>query len=327
MTYHATAALKEVFLHGPEWLRYWARVDLFNESDEDPGVKSDRQAMLASSLVQGLVNELIKWPGNVLNSHKSAGHLLHKLAFLAELGYTMRDPGSAQITDAILAKPSPEGPLQVLMNIPTQFGGSGKDEWQWALCDAPLLHYALVKMGLGEEPAVHRGIEYMTGLVRNNGWPCAAGAGLGKFHGPGNKNDPCPYANLIMLQLLALNANWRDSPACHYGVESQLALWEQRRDKHPYIFHMGNDFCKLKMPFVWYDILHVVEVLSKFPWARKDDRLLDMASQMAAKADDQDMYKAESIWTAWKDWDFAQKRSPSPGLTFFTLRALSRLDN
>jgi hypothetical protein len=30
-------------------------------------------------------------------------------------------------------------------------------------------------------------------------------------------------------------------------------------------FYMGTDFCKHKVPLVWYDILHVVDVLTQFP--------------------------------------------------------------
>ncbi|NTW90442.1 MAG: hypothetical protein HGA35_00625 [Erysipelotrichaceae bacterium] len=40
-------------------------------------------------------------------------------------------------------------------------------------------------------------------LVRENGWPCAVSKELGKFRGPGRKEDPCPFANLAMLKALS----------------------------------------------------------------------------------------------------------------------------
>ena len=34
------------------------------------------------------------------------------------------------------------------------------------------------------------------------------------------------------------------------------------------MFFMGTDFRKLKVPLVWYDLLHVLDVLSSFPWLK-----------------------------------------------------------
>ena len=91
------------------------------------------------------------------------------------------------------------------------------------------------------------------------------------------------------------------------------------------LLHQGNDFRKLKAPLVWYDILHVLEVLSQFPWLRQDERLLAMLVTVKAKADPEGYYVPESTWTAWKDWDFGQKRAPSRWLTFLVWRSIERL--
>jgi hypothetical protein len=87
---------------------------------------------------------------------------------------------------------------------------------------------------------------------------------------------------------------------------------------------MGTDFRKLKAPLFWYDILHVLEVLSQFKWVKKDKRFKEMMSLVTSKADKDGRYIPESIWTAWKDWDFTQKKIPSPGLTLFVQRILKR---
>ena len=71
------------------------------------------------------------------------------------------------------------------------------------------------------------------------------------------------------------------------------------------------DFSKIKAPLIWYDILHVLDILSYFKWARKDKRFKDMLSVVESKADDDGRYVSESVWTAWKDWDFSQKKVPS----------------
>jgi hypothetical protein len=88
---------------------------------------------------------------------------------------------------------------------------------------------------------------------------------------------------------------------------------------------MGTDFRKLKAPFVWYDILHVAEVLSHFSWVHDDARFVEMLVLINSKADEQGLYTPESIWTAWKGWDFGQKKLPSQWLTFLIYRINRRV--
>jgi hypothetical protein len=212
------------------------------------------------------------------------------------------------------------------MNIPESFGGSGEDMWAWALCDAPVTLYSLLKLGLGADARVRKSLEYLMGLVRENGWPCAVSPELGNWRGPGRKADPCPYANLVMLKVLA-QSEWRDSPAVQAGAETALKLWTESKDRHPYMFYMGSDFRKLKAPFIWYDILHLLDVLTQFPWLKGDPRLEEMKTIVTAKSDLDGRYTPESVWKAWSEWDFGQKKTPSRWLTFLIQRILFRMDN
>lgn len=313
-------------LEGEPWVEYRARRDLLGQSEKDPQVRSARKAMLADARVRNLVKELSVWPWTVISSHKSAGQPFHKLTFLADLGLGANDPGVDTIIERILTHRSDEGPFQLPVNIPTHYGGTGRDQGAWALCDAPLIVYALVKFGLKKEPAVKKAIEHLVGLSRDNGWPCAVSKELGKFRGPGRKDDPCPFANLAMLKALSEIEEYRDSPACRIGADTLLSLWSKSAVQHPYMFFMGTDFRKLKVPLVWYDLLHVLDVLSRFPWLGKDKRLFDMLGILKGKADREGAYTLESIWTAWKDWEFGQKKEPSRWLTLTAWRTLRRVD-
>jgi hypothetical protein len=168
-------------------------------------------------------------------------------------------------------------------------------------------------------------VAHLTGLIRQNGWPCAGSPELGKWRGPGKKDDPCPYANLIMLKLLAQLPEYADSPAAHAGAETALDLWTHSREQHPYIFYMGTDFRKLKAPLVWYDVLHLCEVLTRFEWLRGDPRLLEMAAVIRDKADPLGRLTPESVYKPWEGWDFGQKKAPSRWLTLLGWRVLLRL--
>ncbi|MCL5934994.1 MAG: hypothetical protein M1543_00610 [Firmicutes bacterium] len=311
-------------LEGPPWVEYRTRLDLLEQPEDHQPVLAARQAMLAHPQIQGLLAELAAWPGRILSGHKDAGHPLHKLTFVADLGLRAGDPGMDRIIARILERQSPAGPFQVLMNIPTRYGGTGEDQLAWALCDAPLIVYALTKFGLGEAPRVQAVVRHLAGLIRTGGLPCAVSPELGKFRGPGRKDDPCPYANLVMLKALSQTVEWRDSQASRTGAETLLSLWTRSREVHPYMFFMGTDFRKLKAPLVWYDILHVAEVLTWFPWVREDPRLREMVEVVKIKADQEGRFTPESVWKAWGEWEFGQKRLPSRWLTLLALKMLKR---
>ena len=314
----------EWLLQGEPWVQYRTRVDLIGQTKTDAEVVRARREMLADPKIRVLLAEVSDWPGTVLNSHRSASQPFHKLSFIAELGLDISDPPVKKIVSKVMQHQSEQGPFQLTTNVPVHVSGSGKEEWAWALCDAPIILAALIRMGMSDDPQVATALEYLNGLIRENGWPCAVSPELGNFRGPGRKRDPCPYATLVMLQVLAHVPELRESKSAQIGVETLLTLWDESEVQHPYMFFMGTDFRKLKAPLFWYDIVHVLDVLSYFPCARKDKRFHQMLTFLQSKANGHGQYIPESVWTAWSDWDFGQKKIPSRGLTFFVLRVLSR---
>jgi hypothetical protein len=317
--------LMDWLLAGPTWVRYRALIDLLGTAEQDELTISARRQMLNVPQIGELINNISNWEKVSLRRHNDADHPLHKLAFLADLGIQMTDTGMEEIFNQILAHQSAEGPFEVKLNIPAVFGGSGKDEWCWTLCDAPLLLWCLVKFGLGSDTRIERGIGYLISLVRENGWPCASSPSLGKFRGPGKREDPCPYANLLMLKLLGSMDEYQGSEPVMKGLQTALALWENRQDQHPYLFRMGDDFCKLKAPLIWYDILHLADVLSYFHQIYNDKRFLEILSIIRSKADPSGAYTPDSVWMKWKGWEFAQKKEPSRWVTLIIARIEKRI--
>jgi len=127
-----------------------------------------------------------------------------------------------------------------------------------------------------------------------------------------------------MLKAMALT-EWHKSEACEAAVEAQLALWKKRRERHPYMFYMGKDFTKLKAPLVWYDLLHVLDVLSQSPWVLRDSRFEGMARLLASYADENGRFTAQSVWKPWAAWEFGQKTEPSRWVTLLATRVLKRV--
>lgn len=310
---------------GQPWVRYRAMLDLLDKPEEDSEVKEARQEMLAHPQVQGLIEELREWPGYSLKRHNDAKHPLHKLTVLADFGVRASDPAMPWIVKGVMTHQSPEGAFQVTAQIDPRYGGTEEVEWTWMLCDAPIILYSLLSFGLQKNEAIQRAVEHLIGLIRDNGWPCAASPDLGKFRGPGRKGDPCPYANLIALKTLAQVPEMRDSEAAHIGAEMLLGHWKHQKERKIYLFGIGTDFRKLKYPFIWYDILHLTHVLSRLPFLKNDPRLQAMVETLIAQQDERGCFTASSVWMAWKGWEFGQKKEPSPWLTLATLRVIKRL--
>jgi hypothetical protein len=49
-----------------------------------------------------------------------------------------------------------------------------------------------------------------------------------------------------------------------------------------------------------------------------------MVETITAQADEEGRYTATSMYRAWKSWSFADKKHPSPWLTFLVLRVVKR---
>ena len=310
---------------GEPWVRYRTMLDLLDLPENDHEVRESRHEMLTHPKVQALIAEVAAWPSTAIKRHNDASHAIYKLSTLADFGVRVEDPGLAPAIESVLAHQSPQGAFQSLVNVPKAFGGTGNDQWTWIACDAPTLLYTLIAMGLGDDPRVQRAVDHLVSLVDENGWRCVCAPELGKFRGPGRKADPCPIANVYALKALSLVPELLDSPATRTGAEMLLWQWEHQRERKIYMFGIGTDFRKLKYPFVWYDSLHVVDVLSRFPFVHADPRFHEMVGVITEQADENGRYRASSMYRAWKGWEFADKKSPSHWITYLVLRIRKRM--
>jgi hypothetical protein len=180
-------------------------------------------------------------------------------------------------------------------------------------------------MGVGDDPRARQAIEHLAALATGSGWRCVAAPELGKFRGPGRKDDPCPIATSLALKALAHVPALADSPATRAGAEMLLWHWEHQAERKFYLFGIGSDFRKLKYPFVWYDILHVADVLSRFPFVLGDPRFREIVQSLTTQPDGAARYTAGSMYQSWRAWSFADKKAASPWLTLLVLRIVARV--
>lgn len=321
----SATALRQWILESDEpWTRYRFLADVEPAASADDIARA-REDMIAHPAVRGLIERAAHWPGHPLKRHNDAAHLLYALSTLADFGLTADDPGIADLIEAVAGHFDGEG-FETYMWLP-RFLTKGREDaeaWAWVLCDAPTLLYSLLAFGLRSSD-VDRAAAALVDRVSDNGWRCGAASSLPKFSGPGRKGDTCPMATTYALKALSLLPEYHDSLAVASGIEAILEHWEHQKDYKLKMFGIGTDFRKLKYPFVWYDILHITDVLSRFPEVRRDQRLGEMVDEITAQAGPDGRYRAGSMYRAWNGWSFADKKNASPWLTMLVLRMQRRL--
>ncbi|MGI6349542.1 MAG: hypothetical protein GX245_01445 [Eubacteriaceae bacterium] len=305
------------------WLKYAIRLHLCREPKDS--LAEVKNAALADSRIQNYLADVAHFHSVLVTNHKNPDLPIQKLLFLLDLGFDTTVPQINSAVEQILQHQDEHGIYQSMTNIPKHFGGMGEDVFGWCLCDAPLLLLALFKAGLDYRKYIKPGVDHLVSLCRTNGFPCAVSCELGKFRGPGKKEDCCPYATLIMADLLSHIPEYHDSQAALTSVKALLHLWENSLEQHPYMFYTGTDFRKLKAPSVWYDIVSVTGVLSKYEFVHKDPRFLEMIRHIKSKQDKDGLFTPESVYQKSKGWDFGQKKEPSPYLTYLCCLIFDRL--
>ncbi len=287
-----------------------------------PRAASCKARLYADGRINGIIAELNDWPGTVLSSHRSARQCFHKLALLADLGIEADHPGMKTVIGKVLEHRDGNGVPLLPMRIGEGHGGTGETARAWALCDAPTTLYALITMGYRDDGIV-QAVEYLAGRRQGQAWGCVVSEALGSWRGPGKKADPCPYATLIMVKLLLAFDPERYAGAITDGAGELLRLWAHSLTEHPYIFYMGNDFRKLKLPFIWYDVLHVVEVLSRIPALRSSKAFTEMLGVVCGYELAGGGFIPGSVYQEFNGWDFGQKKAPSEwlGLRVALIRA------
>lgn len=306
------------------WLKYAIFLHVCRKPrDELIEIKNEA---LTDGRIQNYLIDIANFHGKPVTNHKNPDLPIHKLLFLLDLGFDIDVPEIKAAIDEILKHRDDNGVYQSLTNVPKHFGGTGVDMFSWCLCDAPLLLLALLKAGVDYPGFIKPGVDYLVSLSRDNGFPCAVSQEQGKFRGPGRREDCCPYATLIMADLLSYIPEYQSSSSATTSVEALLSLWEGSLEQHPYMFYMGTDFRKLKAPSCWYDIVSVASVLSKYRFVHHDPRFIKMIDMIKDKQNEDGLFIPESIYLKLKAWDFGQKKSPSPYLSYLCLQIFERLE-
>lgn len=104
-----------------------------------------------------------------------------------------------------------------------------------------------------------------------------------------------------------------------------LSCWVRRAEPYrPVGFGIGSTWDKVQYPLVQYQLLKTVDTLSLLPEVRTDPRYGEMVERLKGKQDADGRWRAESVNKSWAPFDFGQKKTASPWITFLAVRVLLR---
>lgn len=207
-----------------DWLQYAIRVNVLKEKKQD--ILELKNNILKNDKIKSYLSDITNFHDTLVSNHKNPILPVYKLMFLLDIGLDCSVPEIEKAINEIMKHKDKNGIYQSLTNIPKHFGGSGEDTFGWCLCDAPLLLHVLIKAGIDYEKYIQEGVDYLISLYDNNGFPCIVSSELGKFRGPGRKDDCCPYATLIMLDLLLNIPEYKYEGVTKNLATEILSLWD-----------------------------------------------------------------------------------------------------
>jgi len=127
-------------------------------------------------------------------------------------------------------------------------------------------------------------------------------------------------AGLFALEVFSLIPELKESAA----AKNAYTPLEFHKDygKSMYYFGRSKKFWTLKYPFVWYNALYLAEVLTRFEFLKNSELVKELIAWIENSQDEDGRFKPTSMFRAYKEWEFADKKQASGWITFLCCRIL-----
>jgi hypothetical protein len=304
------------------WTQYRTLVDLEGLSPDDKSLVLLKKAIQEHPLVQTLIQETQKWFCNLPKRHDDARMSHYQLRMLSDMGLTLDDPQIASIVQ-MAKKHREDGTFAIRQALPArgqQPVTEDLDEWHSLPCDAPQISATLWSLG-DRSPELQESItRILHRWSQDGGWFCHLFFVESQFkkHSAG-----CMISAIQTLEILSQQTDGVHHPAFAQAVKA--LEYHKGMGKSLYYFGRSKKFWTLKYPFVWYNSLYLGEVLSRFPSLHQNPLLVEILDWLLDSQDEEGRYRPTSMFRHYKGWDFADKKQPSPWITYLVYRILKRV--
>lgn len=310
-------------LEGCPWAKYRTIIDLLDVPKTSKQVLDAKKDMLNNPNIISLIADTAQWFPTAATRHSDSKISHYKLRVLNDFGLTINDHGITEIINKV-CEHTEDGLFSFRQELPQKGKGFQKpnpntDEWHALPCDSPLITYSLLCME-HRTASVMQSIEIIKEKWSNNkGWFCHFFFVESIYK---KLQIGCPMAGLMALEVFSQIPELKES---QYSKNAYDPIkFHRDYGKSMYYFGRSKKFWTLKYPFVWYNALYLAEVLSRFDFLKNDELLEELINWIEDSQDDDGKFTPTSMFMNYKGWDFANKKEPSPWITFICCRILKR---
>jgi len=306
-------------LSGEPWVAYQTRINLFHENLAVDVEAEYKRNIISSGKIQGLVHELQYYFPKTATRHTDSKLSHYKLRMLSDFGIAEKD-GMSKIIEEVGSHTN-NNLYSIRQQMPLR-DADPSVEWNALPCDNPVILYALIKMG-----AHNSNIDNQVSLLKEKwttpqGWFCHLPFVEGQFK---KEHIGCPMAGLVALEVFSQYKELKDSSYAQNAYQTIRRHYDS--GKSIYYFGRGKNFHTFKYPYVWYNALYMADVLTRFDFAKREPLVVDLIDWIEANADTDGTYTPTSIFVEYKDWDFGNKKAPSPWITYVCYKILDQFYN
>jgi len=311
-------------LNSNPWTKYRTLLDLLNQPLSSDDVVQAENDLSNHHQIQSLISETADWFPQSITRHNDAKICYYKLQMLVDFGLTVKNKGIKELIPKIIEHTDNSfyAVRQVLPEKGYPKPDLSADEWHALPCDSPIISYALFKMGYQHEQ-LNQSIENL-----KNYWETPQGFFCNFFFVSSHfkkHNIGCPMAGLMALQVFSQVPELKESVSAQNAFEA--IDYHRRLGKSIYYFGRGKKFFTLKYPFVWYNALYLADVLSRFEFTKETALMKELIDWILSSQNEDGTFTPTSIWMAYKEWEFSNKKQPSPWITFLCCRILKNYFN
>jgi hypothetical protein len=263
------AKIIEWLSQGPLWLRYAVEKQLLNQNPESAPVIADPAI---AEIVSRLKNKKEGIPAipNWMDADRYENPYWD-LYFLADLGLTAADLNINKEIEDFLSRQAADGTYITEYGMqPTYF------------CKSVILLSAVTRLGFQVNPHIQKLVKLFLSSQRlDGGWYCNPNHNVGA---PLQYEPSCPQENLNILLLLANYPEFLNDPRFNGAIDLLLKHWEMRdRGGQIVYFGVGKRYRSLHYPAPRYGIIRVLDAISNYPHALKQNTFYHMLNFVRQK--------------------------------------------
>lgn len=311
------------------WTRYNTLVHLMNVSPSSEEAREVKQELLKHPLVTGLIREAEQWLPQAATRNNDPKLSYFQLRMLSDFGLDMYDAALEPIIQKAVSHQS-ENMFAVRGEPPaTQRGGRefvipdpSADVWHVSPCNSPVITNALLRLKytFGDLTKAVEALQEKWNTQQ--GWFCHFFFVESQFK---KLQAGCPMAGIMALDVFSQVPELKESQYAKNAFEP--ILFHRDYGKTLYYFGRSKKFFTMKYPFVWYNALYLADVLTRFEFLKGHDLVRDLIRWIEDSQDETGRFKANSVFLPYKDWDFGNKKEPSPWITYLCCRILKQWYN